>query len=187
MTARMRRSQTVLGRAALAIGLAALVSAGVAHADAGSDLTKLLRDYGDAEQKLRPRASAERGDSRYLDGYDESATATYLAARRRINEDMRARLARIDAAALKAQDGLTFEIFRWDLDDEARELNPAIAENYRLLAINQFNGTQVTFRARCAGVGIIRSTAHRIMIPASSACWASRIGWMKPSVRCAKG
>src|SRR5436309_2002440 len=77
MTARMRRSQmdllqTALGRAALAIGLAALVSAGAAYADAGSDLTKLLRDYSDAEQKVRPRAAAEHGDSRYLDGYDQS-------------------------------------------------------------------------------------------------------------------
>ncbi|MEA2824900.1 MAG: hypothetical protein QOF03_1382 [Alphaproteobacteria bacterium] len=145
MTALTRRFQTALCRAALAIGLAVFVSAGAAHADAGNDLTKLLRDYSDAEQKLRPRTAAEHGDSRYLDGYDENATSVYLAARRRINEDMHARLEKIDAPALKAQDKLTFEIFRWDLDDEARELNPVIAENYRLLAFNQFNGTQVTF------------------------------------------
>jgi uncharacterized protein (DUF885 family) len=145
MTARMRRSQTALGRAALAIGLAALVSAGPAYADADGDLSKLLRDYSDAEQKLRPLSAAERGDSRYLDGYDENATANYLTARRRINGDIHARLETIDAAALKTQDRLTLEILRWDLDDEARELNPVIAENYRLLAFNQFNGTQVTF------------------------------------------
>jgi uncharacterized protein (DUF885 family) len=145
MKARMRRSQTTPARAALGLGFAVLLFAAPAHADAGSDLTKLLRDYSDAEQKIRPRTAAERGDSRYLDGYDENATATYLTARRRINEDIRARLEKIDAAALKAQDGLTFEIFRWDLDDEARELNPAIAENFRLLALNQFNGAQITF------------------------------------------
>ena len=145
MTARMRRSQMALCRAALAIGLAALVSAGPAYADADGDLSKLLRDYSDAEQKLRPLSAAEHGDSRYLDGYDENATANYLAARRRINGDIHARLETIDAAALKTQDRLTLEILRWDLDDEARELNPVIAENYRLLAFNQFNGTQVTF------------------------------------------
>jgi len=143
--AQMALARTALGRATLAIGLAAFVSAGPVHADAGSDLAKLLRDYSDAEQKVRPRAAAEHGDSRYLDGYDENATSVYLAARRRINEDMHARLEKIDAPALKAPDKLTFDIFRWDLDDEARELNPVIAENYRLLAFNQFNGTQVSF------------------------------------------
>src|ERR1700730_1072509 len=114
----MRRSQTALAGALLGLAVAALLAAPV-RADAGADLTKLLRDYGDAEQKLKPRTAAERGDSRYLDGYDESATGSYLAARRRINEDMRAKLEKIDAAALKAQDGLTLEIFRWDLEDEA--------------------------------------------------------------------
>ena len=93
MKARMRRSQTALARAVLGLAVAALL-AGPVHADAGSDLTKLLRDYGDAEQKLKPRAAAERGDSRYLDGYDESATSAYLAARRRINEDMHAQASR---------------------------------------------------------------------------------------------
>ncbi len=141
----MRRSQRALGRAALVVGFAALVAAGPVRADAGADLAKLVRDYGDAEQKIRPRTAAEHGDSRYLDGYDESATSAYLAARRRINEDIRARLEKIDATTLKPQDGLTLQIFRWDLDDEARELNPAIAENFRLLALNQFNGAQVTF------------------------------------------
>src|SRR4051812_12603762 len=116
-------ARTALCRAVLALGFSTLIAAGPVRADAGTDLTKLVRDYGAAEQKIRPRSAAERGDSRYLDGYDESATATYLAARRRINEDSRARLDRIDAAALKAQDGLTFQIFRWDLEDEARELN----------------------------------------------------------------
>src|SRR4051812_25880498 len=74
----MAPARTALCRAVLGLGFVTLVAAGPVRADAGADLTKLVRDYGAAEQKIRPRSAAERGDSRYLDGYDESASATYL-------------------------------------------------------------------------------------------------------------
>jgi uncharacterized protein (DUF885 family) len=132
-------------RLLLAIFLAAVLAAGSVRADAGADLTKLLRDYREAGLKLRPTEAMERGDNRYLDRYDENLTAAYMNARRRINEDTRAKLQAIDAGGLKPQDGLSYEIFRWALDDEARELKPGIAERFQLLALNQFNGAQITF------------------------------------------
>src|SRR2546423_12258389 len=125
----MPRSQRPLAGAMLAFAVM-LLAAGPVRADASADLTKLLRDYGDAEQKLKPRTAAERGDSRYLDGYDESATSAYLAARRGLNEETRAQLRRIDAAALEAQDGLTLASFRWDLGDGARGVKPRLAPNF---------------------------------------------------------
>jgi len=127
------------------LGLIALAFGGPARADAGGDLTRLLRDYREAEFKLRPTTAMERGDDRYTDRYDENLTAAYMTGRRRINEDARTRLAGINPSALKPQDELSYEIFRWSLDDEARELKPGIAEHFQLLAVNQFDGAQITF------------------------------------------
>jgi uncharacterized protein (DUF885 family) len=121
----------------LAIGVAGLLAAAPAHADAGADLNQLMRDYRAAELKLAPREPADR--------YDSSLAAASMNARRRINEDARSKLGAIDSSGLKAQDALSDEIFRWSLDDEARALKPGIAENFQLLALNQFNGAQITF------------------------------------------
>jgi uncharacterized protein (DUF885 family) len=123
----------------IALGIAGLL-AGPAFADSGADLTKLMRDYRAAELRLRPNL-AERDNDRY----DAAASAAALTAQRRLNEDMRSKLGAIDASALKAQDSLSYEIFRWSLDDEARELKPGIAENFQLLALNQFDGAQIIF------------------------------------------
>jgi uncharacterized protein (DUF885 family) len=142
----------------LAIFFTALLAAGPAHPDAGlrhaaaatpaqagTDLTKLLRDYREAEQKLRPPDATERRGDGEVAIYDAKRTAAYMDARRRIVQDMRTRLTAIDPSGLTTQDELSYEIFRWALDDEERELKPGIAERFQLLALNQFNGMQITF------------------------------------------
>ncbi len=111
------------------------------RADTDADLDKLLATYRQAEGKLTPPERDERAAERY----DEAITAAYLSARRRINEDTSAKLALIDPSALQPQDELSYEIFRWELDDEARELKPGIADRFQLLALNQFDGAQITF------------------------------------------
>src|SRR3954464_812190 len=113
--------------AAMLVAEAAPVEAAATHlqtiaasaARAGADLNKLLRDYREAEFKLRPNEAIARGDERYLDRYDESLTQAYLNGRRRVSEDTRNKLAAIDPSSLNTQDALSYEIFRWALEDEA--------------------------------------------------------------------
>ena len=150
----MRHSKTFI-----AFGLAVFLAGGFAHAGPpqagiqpiaaapgdGAEFNKILRAYREAEQKLRPNEAIARGDERYLDRYDDNLTQTYLSGMRRINEETRTKLAAIDRSSLKTQDALSYEIFRWELDDEARELAPGIAERFQLLALNQFDGAQITF------------------------------------------
>ena len=142
----------------LAIGVA-IFATEIAHADAtatvrpvaaaagapATELNKLLRDYREAELKLRPNEAIARGDERYLDHYDDSLTQSYLDARRQVNEETRNKLAAIDPSRLNVQDALSYDIFRWSLDDESREVKPGIAERFQLLALNQFDGAQITF------------------------------------------
>src|SRR5512144_1180500 len=99
-------------RVFLAIGVA-IFAIELAHADApanirpiaaavasgpGAEFNKLLRDYREAELKLRPNEAIARGDERYLDRYDDSLTQAYLNGRRRINDETRKKLAAIDAS-----------------------------------------------------------------------------------------
>ena len=121
----------------LGLGVATLLAAQPGHADSGADLNRLMREYREAEQKARPNEPAG--------SYDEKSTIATMNAKRRINRDVQGKLAAIDSTGLKAQDLLSFEIFRWSLDDEASELKPGIADRFALLALNQFNGAQIIF------------------------------------------
>jgi len=133
------------GKFAVAICLLALVPNAAARAAASADLTRLLNEYRAAESALRPSAAMPLTDRRYLDRYDDDLTTAYLDARRKINSDTRSRLSLIDRKALKGQDQLTYDILDWSLGDDASELKPGIADRFRLLPLNQFNGAQISF------------------------------------------
>jgi uncharacterized protein (DUF885 family) len=133
-------------RYAIIAGLLALcpVSVGGA-ADSGVALERLLRDYRNSEARLDSSSSMELSDQRYLERYEDDLLPPYLEARRKINEETRAKLTQIDRSNLKGQDRLSYEIFAWSLSDDAEGLNPGVAEGFQLLPLNQFNGPQITF------------------------------------------
>src|SRR5215813_4558896 len=118
-----------------AAGIVALIFIGPASgADSGSDLGGLINGYISAEQRLRPSTDARVGQK--LDRYDENVTAQYMADRRKLNEGTSTRLNAIDRSSLKPQDQITYDIFRWELNDEAGELAPGVAEKFQLLPLN---------------------------------------------------
>jgi uncharacterized protein (DUF885 family) len=123
----------------------ALLFAGVAQAAPSTELAALLKDYDDAHLKLYPTDALWRGDTRFLDKYEDTLTPEFLVEARRENADFRARLARIGAGGLDEEDRLSREIFAWQLDDEARSLAPGIAERFQMLPLEQFGGAQVYF------------------------------------------
>ena len=134
-----------IGKLAVTLCFLALVPNRAAHADASADLRRQLNEYHAAESALRPSAAMPLTDRRYLDRYDADLTTAYLDARRKINSDTRSRLSSIEREALKSQDQLSYDIFDWSLGDDANELKPGIADRFRLLPLNQFNGAQITF------------------------------------------
>src|SRR5262245_42855113 len=133
-------------RYAVIAGFLALcpVSAGGA-ADSRVALEQLLKDYRNSEARLDSSSSMELSDQRYLERYEDDLLPPYVEARRKINEDTRAKLARIDRSGLKGQDQLSYDIFAWSLSDDAQGLKPGVAEAFQLLPLNQFNGPQITF------------------------------------------
>lgn len=124
-----------------------VLNAPASAADPGSDLNNVLRYYREAEQKIRPDAALHHaGDG--TETYDQSGALQAIEARRHAAHDARVRLDKIEFSGLKPQDKLSYEIFRWALDDDERELQPAIAEIPGLLPFNQFDGEQIAFPRR---------------------------------------
>jgi uncharacterized protein (DUF885 family) len=133
-------------RYAVVAALLALFPAGLGSAaDSGATLERLLRDYRNSEARLDSSSSMELSDQRYLERYEDDLLPPYLEARRKINDDTRAKLAAIERSSLKGQDQLSYDIFDWSLSDDAEELKPGVADRFQLLPLNQFNGAQITF------------------------------------------
>src|SRR5437868_729872 len=139
--ARQFRIFVLLGASMLAL------SAPATAADPGTDLNNVLRYYRDAEQKIRPDAALHRNDDG-TETYDAPSALKSIDTRRHANQEARSRLDKIDFSGLKPQDKLSYEIFRWALDDEERELQPAIAEIPALFPLSQFDGEQIAFARR---------------------------------------
>ena len=127
------------------VGFGILILGGPpAAADSASDLSRLLADYRASEQKLPRDAGLQRAD----DGseiYDQKGALKQFEAQRRINQSARSRLDAIDPSAMKPQDKLSYQIFRWALDDERSGLDPAIADIPGLMPLSQFDGPQIGF------------------------------------------
>jgi len=123
----------------------ALFLAGVAHAAPSAELSTLLKDYDDAHLKLYPTDALWRGDTRYLDRYEDTLTPEFLVEARKEKAAFRARLSKISREALDAEDALSYDIFAWQLGDEAHLLAPGIAERFQMLPLDQFGGAQVYF------------------------------------------
>ena len=111
-------------------------------ADPGAELSRALRDYRSAEQRLPREPDLARGD----DGsqhYDQRGEFANIEARKRINETARTRIEKLDPAGMRPQDRLSWSIFKWQLDDEQRELQPGVEELSDLLPLSQFDGPQI--------------------------------------------
>ncbi len=129
--------------AAAAIVAAIFAFAPGARADDSADLTKLMKDYDETRLALNPSGALYRGDTRYLDRYEDNLTPKYLAVERKLNAEESARLAAIDRAKLSYQDQLSYDIFAWTLKDEADGL--ALGESFQLLPLDQFYGAHIGF------------------------------------------
>jgi uncharacterized protein (DUF885 family) len=114
-----------------------------AMAGPSEDLAKVMKDYDEANLRLHPSAALYRGDTRYLDRYEDSLTPQYLAEARKLNQEERARLSAIDRAQLAYQDQLSYDIFAWTLKDDADGL--ALGESFQLLPLDQFYGAHEGF------------------------------------------
>ncbi|HEV2562134.1 MAG TPA: DUF885 domain-containing protein [Rhizomicrobium sp.] len=125
--------------------LLALIAFAPAQASPAGDLASLVKDYDEAQLVLYPSTALWRGDRRYLGKYEDDLSAAHLAERRKENAEFRARLSGIDRAQLDAEDQLSYDIFDYNLADDAGALAPGLGEHFQMLPLDQFNGNHVSF------------------------------------------
>ena len=122
-----------------------LLALAPAQASPAGDLAALVKDYDEAQLVLYPSSALWRGDLRYLDKYEDDLSPEHLAERRKENAQFRARLSGIDRAELDAEDQLSYDIFAYNLADDAGALAPGLGEHFQMLPLDQFNGNHVSF------------------------------------------
>lgn len=130
----------VLSAAAFA---AALLASAPAFASATGDLDSLMKDYDEQILTLYPSAALYRGDTRYLDRYEDNLTPEFLAKARALSAEDTARLKAIDRGKLDYQDQLSYDIFAWTMQDQQEGL--ALAETFNMLPLDQFNAVHESF------------------------------------------
>jgi len=130
----------VVSAAAFAV---ALLASAPAFAAAADDLNKLMKDYDEQILTLYPSAALYRGDTRYLDRYEDNLTPEFLAKARALSAEDTTRLKAIDRSQLDYQDQLSHDIFAWTMEDQQEGL--ALAETFNLTPIDQFNAVHESF------------------------------------------
>jgi uncharacterized protein (DUF885 family) len=122
----------------------------VAARDANQALDQLAEAFFEATLPLSPTSATFIGDARYNDRYTAGFVPETRAAFRALGADYEARLRAIDRAALDEEHQLTYDVFRWNLE------NARAAEQFpsHLMPLNQFFNFTASFAQMGAGSGL---------------------------------
>ena len=121
----------------LATGLAVSLPALAAGPDAGTALHQLFDREWDRSMRENPLYASDLGDYRYNDKWPDASMA---AIQRAHAEDQQALadLAKIDRNALSTQDQISYDLFKWNIDDG----NDSFKFHEYLFPLNQLGGIQ---------------------------------------------
>ncbi|MGQ0742460.1 MAG: DUF885 domain-containing protein [Alphaproteobacteria bacterium] len=107
------------------------------------DLGVLMKDYDETLLRLYPTIALYRGDTRYLDRYEDNLMPEFVAEARGLVDSFQQRLAGIGRSELGYQDQLSYDIFSWQLNDQKEGI--ALAETFNMIPLDQFNGAHGYF------------------------------------------
>jgi uncharacterized protein (DUF885 family) len=115
--------------------------AAVVAADTPSaNLARLFRESDEAQLKRNPIYALVRGDMRYADQFGDYVSDAYLAAEKAAAEQDLARLNAIDRASLSPDEQVSWDVFRWQREEQVAGFQPAILDIAKYLPIDHFNG-----------------------------------------------
>ncbi|WP_439534643.1 DUF885 domain-containing protein [Polymorphobacter sp.] len=103
-------------------------------------LRALFTASDEAGLKRNPFDALFRGDMRYADQLGDFFSDAALAAERAAVESDLASLATIDRAALTPAEQISFDVFKWDLENRQRGLEPEIVALTSVRPLDHFNG-----------------------------------------------
>jgi uncharacterized protein (DUF885 family) len=155
----------LLGAAALALAACATAEApsapqagasatATAAVNPGDALKLLFAQSDEASLKRNPISALYRGDLRYANRLGEFITDEYLAAERAAAEADLAALARIDRAALSADEQVSYDTFKWQRTMDLRGLQPDMIALTATRPIDHFNGLHTFFSELSSGESV---------------------------------
>ncbi|HZG44265.1 MAG TPA: DUF885 family protein, partial [Longimicrobium sp.] len=121
-----------------------------AATDANQRLDQLAEAFFEATLPLSPTSATFIGDARYNDRYTAGFVPETRAGFRALAADYEARLGAIDRARLDEEHQLTYDVFRWNLE------NARTSEQFpsHLMPLNQFFNFTASFAQMGAGSGL---------------------------------
>ncbi|HYN46551.1 MAG TPA: DUF885 domain-containing protein [Allosphingosinicella sp.] len=143
----------------LSTGTAAMAQATQAPAPAAAPaeetvsqrLHRLFRDSDEANLRRNPLSAMFRGDYRYADTLGDFGTDAYFAAEKAAAEQDLAALAAIDRNALNPTDRIAYDVFKYQREDDLRDLQPDLLALTVVRPINHFTGFHTFYPAFASG------------------------------------
>jgi uncharacterized protein (DUF885 family) len=103
--------------------------------------------------KRNPIEAIFRGDPRYADRFGDYISDAYFAAERQAAVNDLAALARIDRAALGAEDRVSYDVFKFQRTDDLKGFDPALLKALIERPIDHFSGLQTIVPDLSSGDG----------------------------------
>jgi uncharacterized protein (DUF885 family) len=117
-------------------------------------LHRLFHDSDEASLRRNPIQAMARGDYRYADRLGNTLSDAYYAAEKAAAEQDLAALAGIDRAALDPTDRLAYDVFRYQREDDLRDLQPDLLALTQVRPLNHFSGFHTFYPVFASGRGI---------------------------------
>lgn len=116
-------------------------------------LQNLFHASDEANLKRNPLQALYRGDLRYAGEFGDDLTDAYFAAEKAAAMEDLTALARIDRAALSAQDRISYDVFRYQREDTLKGLEPTLLKTQIERPIEHFYGAQASVPQLSSGEG----------------------------------
>jgi len=116
-------------------------------------LRALFAASDEANLKRNPLSGLFRGDLRYAGQFGDYLSDAYIAAERDAAAADLAALARIDRAALSADDRISYDVFKWQRETDLAGLDPALVATGIVRPIDHFDGVHTYFPEINSGDG----------------------------------
>ena len=114
-------------------------------------LHRLFRESDEASLERNPLQGMFRGDYRYADRLGNLLTDEYYAAEKAAAEQDLAALAAIDRDALEATDRIAYDVFKYQREDDLRDLQPDLLALTMVRPINHFTGFHTFYPVFASG------------------------------------
>jgi uncharacterized protein (DUF885 family) len=125
--------------------------AAVAPESVSQRLHRLFRDSDEASLRRNPIQAMFRGDYRYADRLGNTLSDAYYAAEKAAAEQDLAALAAIDRASLNPTDRLAYDVFKYQREDDLRDLQPDLLALTQVRPVNHFTGFHTFYPVFASG------------------------------------